>query len=33
MKKLSRVRGNKWLVGAASLFMLVQASGAGVKWL
>jgi hypothetical protein len=33
MKKLSRVRGNKWLLSAATLFALISASGAGTKWL
>jgi hypothetical protein len=33
VRTLIRTRGNKWLVAAGTLFMLVQATGAGAKWL
>jgi hypothetical protein len=32
MQKI-RTRGNKWLIAAGTLFMLIQATGAGAKWL
>lgn len=31
MQKI-RTRGNKWLIAAGTLFALIQATGAGVKW-
>jgi hypothetical protein len=32
MSKL-HLRGNKWIVAAATLLALIEASGAGLKWL
>ena len=28
-----RNRGNKWLIASATLLALLQATGAGVKWI